>query len=109
MRSRPQMASSIALPHLGDTERAVEMGVRPEHIDVVDVTAGHLTGTADVVEHLGSDTNIYVNVDGLGPLLVRKHGNIPPQKPAIVWGCVFKPRMHMCFQPTALHYAKTRQ
>ncbi|WP_417243725.1 ABC transporter ATP-binding protein [Celeribacter sp.] len=68
---------TIALPHVGDTERAVEMGIRPEHIDVVDINAGHLTGTADVVEHLGSDTNIYVKVDGLGPLLVRKHGNIP--------------------------------
>jgi multiple sugar transport system ATP-binding protein len=68
---------AIALPHLKGTERAVEMGIRPEHIDVVDVNAGHLIGIADVVEHLGSDTNIYVNVEGLGPLLVRKHGNIP--------------------------------
>jgi len=67
----------IRLPHLPDSIDAVEMGIRPEHIDVVDADAGHLTGLADVVEHLGSDTNIYVNVDGLGPLMVRKHGNIP--------------------------------
>jgi multiple sugar transport system ATP-binding protein len=67
----------IALPHLPDTLTAVEMGIRPEHIDVVDTKTATLIGIADVVEHLGSDTNIYVNVEGLGPLMVRKHGNIP--------------------------------
>ena len=68
---------TIPLPHLPQTEAAIEMGIRPEHIDVVDAESGHLVGIADVVEHLGSDTNIYVNVEGLGPLMVRKHGNIP--------------------------------
>lgn len=68
---------TIPLPHLPQTQAAIEMGIRPEHIDVVDVDAGHLVGVSDVVEHLGSDTNIYVNVEGLGPLMVRKHGNIP--------------------------------
>ncbi len=68
---------TIALPHLPDTQQAVEMGIRPEHLDVVDPGAGDLNAVADVVEHLGSDTNIYVKVDGVGPLMVRKHGNIP--------------------------------
>ncbi|WP_187432218.1 Maltose/maltodextrin import ATP-binding protein MalK [Roseobacter fucihabitans] len=65
----------LALPHLPDTLDAVELGIRPEHIDVVD--DGDVSGVIDVVEHLGSDTNIYVNVEGLGPLMVRKHGNVP--------------------------------
>lgn len=69
--------ATVDLPHLPDTLHATELGIRPEHIDVVDPDAGHLIGTADVVEHLGSDTNIYVNVDGIGPLMVRVHGNIP--------------------------------
>jgi multiple sugar transport system ATP-binding protein len=67
---------TIPLPHLPQTQAAIEMGIRPEHIDVVDADSGHLVGVADVVEHLGSDTNIYVNVEGFGPLMVRKHGNI---------------------------------
>ena len=67
----------IALPHLPDTARASELGIRPEHLDVVEAGQGDLAAVADVVEHLGSDTNIYVNVEGLGPLMVRKHGNIP--------------------------------
>lgn len=69
--------ATISLPHLSDMSRVVELGIRPEHIDVVDTDAGHVIGVADVVERLGSDTNIYVNVAGLGPLMVRKHGNIP--------------------------------
>jgi multiple sugar transport system ATP-binding protein len=67
----------IELPHLPDTISAAELGIRPEHIAVVETESGALTGIADVVEHLGSDTNIYVQVDGLGPLMVRAHGNIP--------------------------------
>jgi multiple sugar transport system ATP-binding protein len=30
-----------------------------------------------VVEHLGSDTNAYILVDGVGPLMVRQHGHVP--------------------------------
>ncbi|MGC3940094.1 ABC transporter ATP-binding protein [Roseobacter sp. EG26] len=69
--------TTIALPHLPDTRQAVELGMRPEHLDVVQAGAGEVVGVADVVEHLGSDTNIYANIDGLGSLMIRKHGNIP--------------------------------
>lgn len=69
--------TSIAIPDLQDCEQAVEMGIRPEHIDVVGPGEGDVTATAELVEHLGSDTNIYVTVEGLGQLMVRKHGNIP--------------------------------
>ncbi|WP_300064462.1 ABC transporter ATP-binding protein [uncultured Roseobacter sp.] len=69
--------TTIALPHLPDTGHAAELGIRPEHLDVVDAGQGDITAVADVVEHLGSDTNIYVNVEGIGPLMVRKHGNVP--------------------------------
>jgi multiple sugar transport system ATP-binding protein len=66
----------LALPHLADTNAAVELGIRPEHIDVVGPGESNLIAVADVVEHLGSDTNIYAQVKGLGPMMVRVHGNI---------------------------------
>ncbi|PRZ45567.1 ABC transporter ATP-binding protein [Tritonibacter scottomollicae] len=69
--------SKLTLPHLGDTSAAVELGIRPEHIDVVAPDQGMLKAVADVVEHLGSDTNIYARVEGIGPMMVRVHGNIP--------------------------------
>ena len=56
----------INLPHLSKSQQAIELGIRPEHIDVVETEGADITGVADVVEHLGSDTNIYVNVEGLG-------------------------------------------
>ena len=67
----------ISLPHLPHTAQAAELGIRPEHLDVVAPGEGDLTAVADVVEHLGSDTNIYVEVAGVGPLMVRRSGNIP--------------------------------
>ncbi|OXT00831.1 ABC transporter ATP-binding protein [Notoacmeibacter marinus] len=69
--------ATIELPAPGDASAVVEMGVRPEHIDVVSPDDGDMTGRAEVVEHLGSDTNIYIEVEGVGPLMVREHGNIP--------------------------------
>ncbi|WP_195822581.1 ABC transporter ATP-binding protein [Roseobacter sp. MH60115] len=69
--------TEIKLPDQPLAAQAKELGVRPEHIDVVNNGTGDLSAVADVVEHLGSDTNIYVNVEGIGSIMVRKHGNIP--------------------------------
>ena len=69
--------TTVALPGRKEAAQAVEFGVRPEHIEVVTDGSGDLAAVADVVEHLGSDTNIYVHVKGVGPLMVRRHGNIP--------------------------------
>ncbi|AHG48582.1 sn-glycerol-3-phosphate ABC transporter ATP-binding protein (plasmid) [Rhizobium leguminosarum bv. trifolii CB782] len=54
-----------------------ELGIRPEHLDLADPVNSALVGTADVVEHLGSDTNIYAQVEGVGALMVRQHGHVP--------------------------------
>jgi multiple sugar transport system ATP-binding protein len=67
----------LPLPHLAETSAAAELGIRPEHIDVVHPDQGKLKAVADVVEHLGSDTNIYAQVEGIGAMMVRVHGNIP--------------------------------
>ncbi|WP_299472657.1 sn-glycerol-3-phosphate ABC transporter ATP-binding protein UgpC [uncultured Roseibium sp.] len=57
--------------------QAHELGVRPEHLDIVTEEAAHMKGVAELVEHLGSDTNIHANVPGVGPVLVRQHGHFP--------------------------------
>ena len=53
-----------------------ELGIRPEHLDIAEPEAGDLIAVADVIEHLGSDTNIYAQIDGVGPVMVRQHGHI---------------------------------
>jgi len=52
---------------------AASIGARPEHI-AVSTTSGSWKGTIAVAEHLGSDTFLHVNVDGLGLMTVRAEG-----------------------------------
>ncbi|MES0880955.1 ABC transporter ATP-binding protein [Roseibium sp. SCP14] len=58
-------------------KQAHELGVRPEHLDIVPEENAHMSGFAELVEHLGSDTNVHANVPGVGQVLVRQHGHFP--------------------------------
>ncbi len=69
--------SMLRLDMSGSRQRANELGVRPEHLHIVSSDKAHISGTAELVEHLGSDTNIHANVPGIGPVLVREHGHFP--------------------------------
>ena len=53
---------------------AKTIGIRPEHLTVGD--AGPWKGTVGLSEHLGSDTFLKVEVDGVGTVNVRGDGNI---------------------------------
>ena len=53
---------------------AVTLGVRPEHVRI-SKTEGAWKGTVGVTEHLGSDTFIHVQVDGVGKITVRTDGD----------------------------------
>ncbi|WP_422375657.1 ABC transporter ATP-binding protein [Roseibium sp.] len=66
---------TVGLPE--GQKRASELGVRPEHLNIVAPDAAHLSGRAELVEHLGSDTNIHAHVPGIGQVLVREHGHFP--------------------------------
>jgi ABC-type sugar transport system ATPase subunit len=67
----------IALPPQAKFASVAELGIRPEHVDVVEAGQGDLQAVADVVERLGSDTNVYTVVDGIGPVMARVRGNVP--------------------------------
>ena len=49
------------------------LGVRPEHLGI-DRSAGAIPGTVSHVEHLGSETNVYVRAEPHGLLTVRLFG-----------------------------------
>ncbi|MFD1696145.1 ABC transporter ATP-binding protein [Roseibium aestuarii] len=51
------------------------IGIRPEHI-TLSTTEGLWQGRVGVAEHLGSDTFLYVHVNGLDPLTVRVSGEV---------------------------------
>ncbi|WP_394888506.1 ABC transporter ATP-binding protein [Mesorhizobium sp. AaZ16] len=54
---------------------AATIGIRPEHMQI-STTAGEWKATVGVAEHLGSDTFLHVQADGVGPLTVRADGEI---------------------------------
>ena len=52
------------------------LGIRPEHIAVVDPGQAHCVGTVDVAEYLGADVMLFVNCGEVGVLTVRHVGDI---------------------------------
>jgi multiple sugar transport system ATP-binding protein len=52
---------------------AHSVGIRPEHLHVTK-EQGTWRAKVQVAEHLGSDTFIYANVDGLGLMTIREEG-----------------------------------
>ena len=73
---------------------ARHLGIRPEHVEIVE-DDGDVTATAQLVERLGSDTNIYTDIDGAGPLLVRVSGNV---------GLKPGERVTLRYNPARLHF-----
>ena len=69
--------AQIRVPPLAKFASVAELGIRPEHVDVVAPGEGDLEAVADVVERLGSDTNVYTLVEGIGPVMARVRGNVP--------------------------------
>lgn len=56
------------------TTGAVQLGIRPEHIGITDVGAGHCDGVVQVSEYLGADFFHYIDCGALGLLTVRTPG-----------------------------------
>ncbi|MCM2290967.1 ABC transporter ATP-binding protein [Allorhizobium sp. BGMRC 0089] len=52
------------------------IGIRPEHVKL-STTEGAWKGQVVIAEHLGSDTFLHVDVDGIGQITARTDGDIP--------------------------------
>ncbi|WP_017444601.1 ABC transporter ATP-binding protein [Gayadomonas joobiniege] len=68
----PKMNFIDVSPKHGDPTHS--LGVRPEHLKVT-TEKGLWRGTVGVVEHLGSETFLHVNVEGVGTLTIKDHGD----------------------------------
>ena len=55
---------------------ATTIGVRPEHVEV-STTAGEWKTKVRVAEHLGSDTLVHADAEGIGSLTIRLPGENP--------------------------------
>ena len=72
---------------------ADSVGIRPEHTEI-STSAGEWPGTVRVAEHLGSETFVYVEVDGLGQFTVRVDGETPVHAGNRVFLSPREPRLH---------------
>ena len=63
------------LPGSALNNPAYEIGVRPEHLTIVD-DAAEFSGIVESAEHLGSDTFVRIRVEGVGVLNARIKGGI---------------------------------
>ncbi|PSH67599.1 sugar ABC transporter ATP-binding protein [Phyllobacterium brassicacearum] len=74
-------------------QSAVTLGVRPEHMRI-SKTEGTWKGIVGVTEHLGSDTFIHVQVDGVGKITVRTDGDFSTE---------FGQQVYLTPEPARLH------
>ena len=63
---------------------ATQFGIRPEHITLTEPEKGILRGQIDVMEHLGSDSFAYVQINDMGLFTVRVVGHSELQAGACV-------------------------
>jgi multiple sugar transport system ATP-binding protein len=59
-------------------DRAVTLGIRPEHLQIATTEQAHLTGTVTVVEYLGNMTYVYVDTPH-GPVIVESEEAVGSQ------------------------------
>jgi multiple sugar transport system ATP-binding protein len=72
---------------------APTIGVRPEHV-LLSTESGDWKGKVMVAEHLGSDTFLHVDVEGIGHVTARGDGDFPAKAGGAVYLTPDKTRIH---------------
>ncbi len=72
---RMNVMPAAAVPSVGLPDQAVSVGIRPEHIELVEEGGGHIQGTVDVLEYLGADTFVIIACGDAGQITVRITGD----------------------------------
>ena len=75
------------------TLSADTIGVRPEHV-LLSTTAGDWQGKVLVAEHLGSDTFLHIDVEGIGTVTARGSGDFPARAGDTVYLTPDKTHIH---------------
>ncbi|WP_368184621.1 ABC transporter ATP-binding protein [Aestuariibius sp. HNIBRBA575] len=85
-------------PIQGPQQPAVHLGIRPEHITLVNPGQGAMDGVVDVLEYLGADTFVIFDCGEAGQVNVRVNGETT-LKPGETVG--------LSFAPTSMHFFDT--
>ena len=76
-----------------ETLGAPTIGIRPEHI-AISTEEGLWRGRVGVSEHLGSDTFLHMDVDGVGPINVRADGEVNLHHGDTAWLTPMPEKLH---------------
>ena len=76
-----------------DKYGAKTIGIRPEHLNI-STTAGDWKATVGVAEHLGSDTFLHAQADGVGTINVRADGEVAVKHGDTVYLTPDKTKLH---------------
>lgn len=98
---RMNVMPAIAVAKLDLPSQAVSLGIRPEHISLVDDGEGDLQGTVDVLEYLGADTFVIMACGDAGQVTVRINGDTD-LKPGTKAGLSFQSDSLHCFDDGGL-------
>jgi multiple sugar transport system ATP-binding protein len=69
-------AISVPVDGAAKSGDAVVLGVRPEHVRIVDPTVAPLKGEVLVVERLGGETFLHIDLGGEEPFVVKADGAV---------------------------------
>jgi multiple sugar transport system ATP-binding protein len=72
---------------------AKTIGIRPEHL-AISTTSGDWKATVGVAEHLGSDTFLHVQADGIGTINVRADGEVAVRHGDTIYLTADKTKLH---------------
>ncbi|NVK35235.1 MAG: sn-glycerol-3-phosphate ABC transporter ATP-binding protein UgpC [Rhodobacteraceae bacterium] len=72
-----QEGKAEAYPHADKSQQLANLGIRPEHIEIVGKGEGQLDGEIEFAEYLGADSYLYIKVEGMETILVRMAGATP--------------------------------
>ncbi|RAZ91471.1 sugar ABC transporter ATP-binding protein [Mesorhizobium hawassense] len=76
-----------------DKYGAKTIGIRPEHLNI-STTAGDWKATVGVAEHLGSDTFLHAQADGIGTVNVRADGEVAVKHGDTIYLTPDKAKLH---------------
>ncbi|MBV1927582.1 MAG: ABC transporter ATP-binding protein [Rhodobacteraceae bacterium] len=72
---RMNVIPASLVPSINLPQGAVSLGIRPEHISLVESGSGHISGTVDVLEYLGADTFLIISCGETEKITVRVNGS----------------------------------
>jgi multiple sugar transport system ATP-binding protein len=99
MTIRSKSGIPLTIPAESALSRAgapVTVGIRPEHLRVVDLGDGSLSGEVQIIEHLGGETFLYIALSAEETIVVELQGQVAA-RPGERLGIDFGPGTHHIF------------